>query len=79
MAQETSTPGARKAFCIHIATKRYFLSDEPPATYLADETATTGYWCTKTMGAIGPDDDHVRPGKCASGRSCFVSNMARPV
>lgn len=29
------------------------------------------YWCTCSMGAIGPDDDFVAPEKCEKERHCY--------
>lgn len=62
-----------KPYCQFLRTKRYYISDAPPATYLAEETATTGYWCLKTMGVVGPDDNFVSPGDCKAGRACYSS------
>ncbi|MSS72996.1 MAG: hypothetical protein EXS64_16110 [Candidatus Latescibacteria bacterium] len=59
-----------KPYCQHLRTKRYYISDAPPATYLAEETATTGYWCLQTMGVVGPDDNFVSPGECKAHRAC---------
>lgn len=60
-----------KPYCQHLRTKRYYISDAPPATYLAEETATTGYWCLKTMGVVGPDDNFVSPTDCKGHRACY--------
>jgi hypothetical protein len=62
---------AVKPYCQHLRTKRYYISDAPPATYLAEETATTGYWCLRTMGTIGPDDGFASPGRCTVARPCY--------
>jgi len=61
-----------KPYCQSLRTKRYYISDAPPATYLAEETATTGYWCLKTMGAVGPDDNFVGPSECKGHRACYA-------
>lgn len=65
------------SFCRNLRTKRYYISDAAPASYLADDTSTTGYWCLKTMGPIGPDDDCAAPGVCGSHRSCYLPGGAR--
>ena len=28
------------------------------------------YWCNRTLGALGADDDRVHPCRCRPGRSC---------
>ena len=48
------------------------------AFYLADDTATTGYWCIRTMGPIGPDDGFVCPGDCGPQRVCYEPNIKPP-
>ncbi len=72
------TPAKRLDFCRNLRTKRYYASDEPPATYLTEEAATTGYWCLRTMGTFGPDDQYVCPGDCAVQRTCYETTVARP-
>lgn len=65
--------------CRNLRTKRYYFSDDPPATYLAQDNATTGYWCLCTMGVFGPDDRFVCANACTSHRSCYVSRISRSV
>lgn len=60
-----------KPYCQYLRTKRYYISDAPPATYLAEETAATGYWCLRTMGVVGPDDNFVSPTDCKDHRACY--------
>ena len=72
---DQSTNTIPKAFCTNLATKRSFISDLPPASYLAEESASTGYWCICTMGPIGPDDGFVCPGDCGSHRTCYEPNI----
>lgn len=79
MADEKGAVGANLEFCTNLRTKRYYFSDEPPATYLAEDTATTGYWCLHTMGVFGPDDDCACPDACGPHRDCYRSRVARPV
>ena len=79
MADSKGMAGPVPEFCTNLRTKRYYLSDEPPATYLAQDSATTGYWCLRTMGNFGPDGDYACPETCGSGRPCYRSNVARPV
>ena len=75
MADTKPMTGRSLTFCTNLATKRSFVSDDPPATYLAEETATTGYWCIRTMGPIGPDDGFACPGDCGAHRSCYEPNI----
>ncbi len=78
MGEKHAMAGKLPTFCTNLATKRSFVSDQPPATYLAEETATTGYWCIRTMGPIGPDDGYACPGECGLHRTCYESNI-KPV
>ena len=79
MAEKFMMTGKTLAFCTNLATKRSFVSDAPPATYMTEETATTGYWCIRTMGPIGPDDGFVCPGDCGAHRACYEPNIKPPV
>ena len=79
MADEKGLIEQHLDFCAHLRTKRCYISDQPPATYLAEDTATTGYWCLRTMGPFGPDDDAACPGTCGPHRSCYRSHVARPI
>ncbi len=79
MADEQGRTDLNLEFCRNLRTKRYYISDAPPATYLAEDAATTGYWCLRTMGAFGPDDGYACASGCGSHRSCYESSVARPV
>ncbi|MDA0745177.1 MAG: hypothetical protein O2954_01580 [bacterium] len=79
MANEKMNGRPNLEFCKNLRTKRYYFSDEPPARYLAEETATTGYWCLRTMGNFGPDDAFACPGTCTAERMCYASSTPRPV
>jgi hypothetical protein len=78
MADEKGLTELNLDFCKNLRTKRYYISDDPPATYLAEEVATTGYWCLRTMGPFGPDDGTACPETCGAHRSCYQSSVARP-
>lgn len=66
-------------FCTQLRTKRSYISDDPPATYLTEDVSETGYWCVRTMGVIGPDDHAVCASGCGANRSCYTSSVMRSV
>lgn len=76
MAEEKRT-GTKLDFCLHLRTKRYYASDDPPAEYLTEDLSETGYWCLRTMGTFGPDDDFACPSACGSHRLCYKSSIER--
>ena len=79
MAESTDSAGVKLDFCVHLRTKRSYISDEPPAAYLTDDVSETGYWCVRTMKVFGPDDNYVCASACGAHRSCYKSSLARPV
>jgi hypothetical protein len=79
MAENTIQPGAKLDFCLNLRTKRYYISNDPPATYLTENVSETGYWCLRTMAVFGPDDGYVCPGSCGTHRMCYKSSLAQPV
>jgi hypothetical protein len=66
-------------FCTQLRTKRSYISDDLPATYLTEDVSETGYWCVRTMGVIGPDDGGVCPSACGASRSCYKSSLVQTV
>lgn len=79
MAETPNVVGTNLSFCRNLRTKRSYISDDPPATYLTEDVSETGYWCIRTMGVIGPDDDFVCASACGSHRSCYKSSLSRSV
>jgi hypothetical protein len=79
MAGRQGQTGADPGFCTNLRTKGYFLTDASPATHLAEDRPTTGYWCLRTMGPIGPDDGYASAQACGSHRSCHESLAGRRV
>lgn len=77
MAERQGQTGAGPGFCANLRTKGFFLSDAPPAMHLAEDRSTTGYWCLRTMGPIGPDDGYASPRACGSHRACHESHVGR--
>ena len=59
-------------FCRFLKAKNPFGTVEGGSSefYTYDE-ANTIYWCIKSLGAGGPDNGPVEPGRCIPGRSCY--------
>ena len=58
--------------CSSLRHKMMYVMPEPDpneAKYF-DAYDATSYWCTKTMGVVGPDGRPVHAGDCKTGRSC---------
>lgn len=79
MSEQMVATGNKLDFCVNLRTKRCYISDAPPATYLTQDVSETGYWCVRTMVVFGPDDGYVCPSACGAHRICYKSSMARPV
>ena len=79
MAEATGLTDIKLDFCTQLRTKRSYISDDPPATYLTEDVSETGYWCVRTMGVIGPDDNFVCASACGANRSCYQSSLMRSV
>ncbi len=43
---------------------------DPNESKYFDAYDATSYWCTKTMGRVGPDGRPVHAEDCKAGRSC---------
>jgi hypothetical protein len=59
--------------CKCLRTKKMFIP-EHEAEALAESTepdAGAFYWCNRTLGEIGPDDQPVHVRACIPGRKCF--------
>jgi len=66
------TPQKKKVFCRFLKAKNSFGMLEGGDNHwfeIAD--ASTQFWCVKSTGGAGPDNDFVSPGKCVKGRICF--------
>lgn len=61
--------------CHFLKAKNSFgmLEDSDNWSGIEDPNAT--YWCIKTAGPIGPDNDVVGPNKCFDGRKCYEKNI----
>ena len=59
--------------CMHLRTKKMYYEEYDDGTGTAGTGANANYWCSQTMGVIGPDDGFVGKRECVRGRNCFRS------
>ena len=76
-AMDPSREPARRpvegAYCLRLRSKKLYSASAPPRTR-EDVLDGSGHcWCTRTMMALGPDDERVDPDRCRAGRECFES------
>lgn len=65
-----------KSDCKNLKTKKSFIhSINGSDNWRTNKSNTSQYWCTKTMGVTGPDNEQVQPEKCQDHRKCFVTNQ----
>jgi hypothetical protein len=66
--------------CLNLRHKMMYLDPRQMTPGMVDDGSDTRvFLCLLTQSALGPDDGHVSPGKCASeGRGCF-KGAARPM
>ena len=59
--------------CRHLRTKRMFIPALAEGALNLEEDANdqSFYWCNRTLGALGQDDNQVHPCSCQSGRACY--------
>ena len=59
-------------FCRFLKAKNPYGTLEGGANdwYVIDD-ANSIYWCVKSLGAGGPDNGPIEPGRCVEGRSCY--------
>lgn len=71
---EVETPDftERPQVCRYIRTKTAYGNAIGYEGWQSGGSSTAAYWCLKTMGACGPDDQLVEPGQCLAGRACFA-------
>ncbi len=56
--------------CRLLRTKSAFGSEQG-ASWQRGDSGTDVFWCLNSMECFGPDEGHVHPHACKSGRSCF--------
>ena len=59
--------------CLHLRTKKMYYEEYDDGSGTAGTGANANYWCSQTMGVIGPDDGFVGKRECVRGRNCFRS------
>ena len=63
-----------KSDCKHLKTKSSFVPNQNNSDeWRTNKSATSQYWCGKTMGITGPDGELVMPEDCQDHRKCFVT------
>lgn len=60
--------------CQMLRTKNAFGSHVGYRPWQRGESTTAAYWCLRTMGTVGPDDQLVHPHSCCGDRLCFQSD-----
>ena len=68
----TPTTPAQPPLCRHLRTKRMYIPAlaEGALDMVPDSNDQSFYWCNRTLGALGVDDNTVTPCACQPGRSC---------
>jgi hypothetical protein len=64
--EKSSTPPP----CRHLRTKKMYIPALAEASAEASHRDQSFYWCNRTLGALGADDNQVHPCVCQPGRSC---------
>jgi hypothetical protein len=59
--------------CQNLRTKKMFYQEYDDGTGTVGTGQHAHYWCSKTMGVIGPDDGFVGRKECVYGRDCYRS------
>jgi hypothetical protein len=58
--------------CRYLRSKHMYVpvqADAASSAHISDNDQAF-YWCNRTLGALGVDDDRVHPCVCLPGRSC---------
>lgn len=70
-AQPESAASALFPFCREIRSKKLYFARHPPRSEDEILDGSRHCWCSRTMQALGPDGEPVRPEECRAGRPCF--------
>ena len=58
-------------YCSELRSKKLCFAQTPPRGEADILDASNHCWCGKTMQALGPDGERVRPEACRAGRDCY--------
>jgi hypothetical protein len=69
-----TSPKVGAGCCANLRHKMMYVMPEPDPNehQFFDPYDAAAYWCTRTMGAVGPDGRPVHPADCTPGRRCCV-------
>jgi len=70
MSEPAATP-VLFPYCRELRSKKLTFARTPPRTEEDILDASNHCWCARTMQALGPDGELVRPEECRAGRDCF--------
>ena len=70
MATEMNTDDTRQA-CRNLRTKIFYVSGGKTLDDITESSATSQYWCLKTMMIVGPEGMLAHPENCISGCDCY--------
>jgi hypothetical protein len=60
--------------CQCLRTKNpYGTTPQDVESWVPGFDASSSYWCLRTMGPAGPDDNYVHLARCLPGRKCYVA------
>lgn len=60
--------------CQCLRTKNpYGVAPVNAESWLPGVETSSSYWCLRTMGPAGPDDNYVHLARCMPGRGCYQS------
>ncbi|MES2220157.1 MAG: hypothetical protein V4587_04240 [Acidobacteriota bacterium] len=58
--------------CRCLRTKNaYGITPQSAEHWLPGVHASSSYWCLRTQGPAGPDENYVHLARCGAGRSCY--------
>jgi hypothetical protein len=58
--------------CQHLRTRnRYGNIPQNAESWLPGVDTSSNYWCLRTMGPAGPDDQYVHLSRCTPSRTCY--------
>lgn len=69
-----STPELKPLPCRCLRTKNpYGTTPENVDTWITGIHSSSSYWCMRTVGPAGPDENYVHLARCVPGRRCYES------